>query len=109
MSRADDAEIEYGVPARHVATERAETRGEADTAQPHDVILRAAAERVLKELLLSEPFLNEVAARIADRLGLIPTAHEIARAVREEGAGQAVPADADRAEGHPTDPDDGLS
>lgn len=92
-----------------MATERDEERTEAVTAQAADPALTAAVQAAVSGLLTAGPFLDEVANRIVDRLGLIPTAREIAAQVHELEADARVPVAADRPEGHPVNPVDALS
>lgn len=109
MSLIEDLFPRAGKVLRAVATERDEERTEAPTAQAVDETLAAAIQAAVSGLLTAGPFLDEVANRIVDRLGLIPTAREIAAQVHELEADTRVPASADRPEGHPVNPEDALS
>lgn len=92
-----------------MATERDAERTEAPTAQAVDAGLAAAFRAAIDDAIEYGPFLDRVADRIIDRLGLIPTAREIAVQVHELAADRSVPQSADRIEGHPVNPVDGLS
>lgn len=92
-----------------MATERDAERTEAPTHNPEVTFTRDAAIAFARELGRTPEVADALADAVAARVGMIPTASEVARAIREYDHEHGVPASADRTEGHPVNPEDGLS
>jgi hypothetical protein len=87
--------------ARHVATEKDQGRGMAETAQPNPTLTAEQLRQALVDAASDPEFLDRMAQGLLDRIGAIPTAEEIAAAVADIRGERSVPMDS----GHGQDPD----